>query len=92
MGSRYGEIADDLRRLAAELGPGVALPRQVDLAERYEVNVKTIRRAVAVLEAEGVVRAVRRRGTIVTDGPIDWRARALVAEGRLAVMRAALDD
>ena len=39
-----------------------------DLAREYEVNRDTLARAIAVLEAEGLVWAVPRRGTVVRHG------------------------
>lgn len=67
MTSRYQEIADDLRTQIAggEWPPDSTLPRQADLAARYQVDRRVISDAIAVLEAEGLVRAVRRRGTVV---------------------------
>jgi GntR family transcriptional regulator len=68
--SRYLDIAADLRTriLGAEWEPGATLPRMSDLARRYRVNRDTLARAVAILEAEGLVWAVPRRGTIVRHG------------------------
>lgn len=67
---RYGAIADQLRERIreGEWVPGELLPRMVDLAEEFGVNRNTIARAVAELEAEGLVWAVPRRGTIVRPG------------------------
>lgn len=68
--SRYLDIAADLRTriLGGEWEPGAKLPRMADLAQRYGVNRDTLARAVAILEAEGLVWAVPRRGTIVRHG------------------------
>ena len=68
--SRYLDIAADLRTriLGGEWEPGAKLPRMTDLARHYEVNRDTLARAVAILEAEGMVWAVPRRGTIVRQG------------------------
>jgi DNA-binding GntR family transcriptional regulator len=68
--SRYLDIAADLRTriLGGEWRPGANLPRMTDLARRYGVNRDTLARAIAVLEAEGLVWAVPRRGTIVRYG------------------------
>ncbi|MFC9995832.1 GntR family transcriptional regulator [Nocardia sp. NPDC127526] len=52
-----------------EYPPGTTLPKQEELAERYDVNIKTIRQAVGVLEAEGLVTPIRRRGTVVRERP-----------------------
>lgn len=67
MTARYHEIADDLRaRISSgEWAPDTTLPRQADLAAHYDVDKRVISDAVAVLESEGLVRAVRRRGTVV---------------------------
>jgi DNA-binding GntR family transcriptional regulator len=68
--SRYLDIAADLRTriLSGEWEPGAKLPRMMDLARRYDVNRDTLARAVALLEADGLVWAVPRRGTIVRHG------------------------
>lgn len=67
MAARYRVIADDLRRriIAGEYRSGESLPRQSDLAEAYETKRAVIAEAVRVLEGEGMVRAVRKRGTVV---------------------------
>lgn len=68
--ARYPEIADDLRDriLAGEWEPGANLPHAAELATRYGVNRDTIGRAIAILESEGLVWAVARRGTQVRHG------------------------
>ncbi len=68
--SRYLDIAAELRDriLGGEWEPGAKLPRMTDLAREYEVNRDTLARAVAILEAEGLVWAVPRRGTVVRYG------------------------
>lgn len=67
MTARYRAIADDLRRriMAGEYHSGAPLPRQSDLAAAYETKRAVIAEAVRVLEGEGMVRAVRKRGTVV---------------------------
>jgi GntR family transcriptional regulator len=67
----YRELAATLRE-AIERGqypPGTTLPKQAELAQRHGVNINTVRRAVGVLEAEGLVTAVRRKGTVVRVRP-----------------------
>jgi DNA-binding GntR family transcriptional regulator len=68
--SRYLDVAAELRGriLAGEWEPGANLPRIKDLADEYGLNRDTMGRAIAVLEAEGLVWAVPRRGTIVRHG------------------------
>ena len=57
------------RSSGATTAPGSTLPKQDDLAAEFGVNVKTVRNAVALLEAEGLVTPVRRRGTVVRERP-----------------------
>ena len=68
--SRYLDIAAELRKriLGGEWEPGAKLPRMADLATAYEVNRDTLARAIAILEAEGLLWAVPRRGTVVRHG------------------------
>ena len=70
--SRYRDIAADLRTriLAGEWPAGANLPRMADLARDYEVNRDTLARAITILETEGLVWAVPRRGTVVRHGLI----------------------
>jgi GntR family transcriptional regulator len=49
--------------------PDTTLPKQAELAQRYGVNLGTVRKAVSLLEAEGLVTPVRRRGTVVRSRP-----------------------
>lgn len=71
MGLGYRDLAAQLRGgiERGDYAPGTTLPKQADLAEEFGVNVKTIRNAVALLEAEGLVTPVRRRGTVVRERP-----------------------
>ena len=77
--SRYLDIASELRRriLGGEWEPSATLPRMTDLAREYGVNRDTLARAIAILEAEGLVWAVPRRGTSgpARDGPTPAAAR-----------------
>ena len=67
----YRELAGVLRAAieGGDYHPGTTLPKQADIARRYGVNVNTVRKAVGVLEAEGLVDPVRRRGTVVRPRP-----------------------
>ena len=67
----HRELADTLRKgiVAGDFPPGSTLPKQDALAADYGVNVKTVRNAVALLESEGLVTPVRRRGTVVRERP-----------------------
>jgi GntR family phosphonate transport system transcriptional regulator len=64
--SLAGEIA---RRV---LSPGSKLPPEPVLAERFGVNRHTVRRAVAALERDGLVRIEQGRGTFVQEHAVDY--------------------
>ncbi len=70
--SRYLDIATQLRARieSGEWEPGAILPRMADLAREYGVNRDTVARAIAKLEADGLVWAVPRRGTVVRHGMV----------------------
>jgi len=71
VGTGYRELAAMLRD-AIQRGvypPDTTLPRQAELAVQHGVNVNTVRKAVSVLGAEGLVTPVRRRGTVVRARP-----------------------
>lgn len=67
MPSRRDAIADDLRdRIAAgRLKPGERLPSEALLAAQYMVSTPTLRNALAVLQAEGLVEKVHGKGNFV---------------------------
>jgi DNA-binding GntR family transcriptional regulator len=54
---RYRQIAADLRAAvrAGQLVTGAALPSEADLIARYGVSRGTVRQALAVLEADGLI-------------------------------------
>lgn len=64
---RYQQIAANLRyRIRkGELGPGAQLPTEPELCETYGASRTTIRNAISVLQAEGLVIAEHGRGTFV---------------------------
>ncbi|WP_279926489.1 GntR family transcriptional regulator [Streptomyces chengmaiensis] len=64
---RYQVIADDLRRLieSGELEAGQRLPAEAELASKYMVTNPTLRRALDVLQAEGLVEKYHGRGNFV---------------------------
>lgn len=67
--ARWRRVADGIRGLAAEVGEQSLLPSEMALAERFGVNRHTVRRALAALAAEGLVRAERGRGTFLCRMP-----------------------
>jgi len=64
---RYQQLRDDLiRRLAAgEWAPGEAIPTEAELSTAYEVSTGTLRKAIDLLVAEGVVVRSQGKGTFV---------------------------
>jgi len=71
VGTGYRELAAILRDAIqrGDYAPDTTLPKQDELADEYDVNVNTVRKAVGVLEAEGLVTPIRRRGTVVRARP-----------------------
>lgn len=67
----YQRIAAELRDAIAsgEYPPGSTLPQITALMARYGVARQTVRDAINVLETEGLVQAIRRRGTVVRARP-----------------------
>lgn len=80
--SLWRQIADAIRLeiVGGKLEPGDRLDGELALAERFGANRHTVRRALGVLAAEGVLRAEHGRGTFVADArrlsyPIGRRTR-----------------
>lgn len=74
----WRQIADTIRLdiIGGKLESGDKLEGELPLAERFGVNRHTVRRAIAVLVEEGVLRAEHGRGTFVAEArrlsyPID---------------------
>jgi GntR family transcriptional repressor for pyruvate dehydrogenase complex len=67
-GRRADAVADQLRKLIVEgtLRPGVRLPTERDLADRFQTSRPTIRNAVTLLEQEGLV-TMQRDGMHIAD-------------------------
>ncbi|MEV5311513.1 GntR family transcriptional regulator [Streptomyces sp. NPDC052610] len=67
MSSRHHDIADDLRHqiMTGRIRPGERLPSEASLADRYKVSTVTLRRALAVLQGEGLVEKIHGRGNFV---------------------------
>lgn len=63
----YKTITDALRRRIAdeEFGPGSLLPSEAELTAQYNVARNTLRRALADLEKDGLIRALPGRGRVV---------------------------
>src|SRR5262249_13589793 len=81
-------IADELRRLivSGELGDGESLGHEPDLIERFGVSRPSLREALRILEAEGLITVVRGvNGGVVANRPderLTARTAALVLQSR----------
>lgn len=63
---RYVEIAEYLRGIIAEAGPGDRLPSDAELCERFHVSRMTARQAVTLLGNEHLLERKRGSGTFVS--------------------------
>lgn len=65
-------IADELRErlLAGELAAGSRLPSEPELARSLGVSRSSLRAAIALLEADGLLRSMHGSGTYVTHRPL----------------------
>jgi GntR family transcriptional regulator len=63
----FRQLADLLRDQihTGTLGPGDPLPSELRMAQEYGLSRTTVRQAIAVLRAEGLVNVERPRGTFV---------------------------
>lgn len=69
----YVRIADTLRQRIADgtLSPGAPLPSESELSREFGVARTTLRRALAVLEEERLIRALPGTGRVVLDPAAD---------------------
>lgn len=72
--SLWRSIAEQLQRDIQRnvFKAGERLPTEQALVDRFGVNRHTVRRAIAALSEEGVLRAEQGRGTFVQSGRIDY--------------------
>jgi len=65
----WRQIAETLESdiKAQVFAPGQQLPTEAELAERFSVNRHTVRRGIAFLEQEGLLRVEQGRGTFVQE-------------------------
>jgi len=70
----WHQVADALEHdiLSKVYPPGSRLPTEADLAARFGVNRHTLRRAVAVLQDQGLIRVEQGRGTFVQEDVIEY--------------------
>lgn len=69
-GPKYHRIADTLRAeiQSGKLQPGDRLPAETTLLERFNVSLPTLRQAIGILRAEGLIESRHGVGTFVKDG------------------------
>lgn len=74
-GSSYRRAAQALAQqiLSGQLAPGTRLDVEREMAAQYGLSRNTLRRALAILQAQGLVRRVPRRGAFVTGEPTEKR-------------------
>lgn len=80
--ARYDEVAADLRERikSGEYEVGGTLPKYEDLTATYGVGRGVVSSALAVLEREGLIRPIKRRGIVV----LNWNVkRRRIARGQL---------
>jgi GntR family transcriptional regulator len=63
----FRQLADLLREQIVDgtLAPGDPLPSELRLAQEYGLSRTTVRQAIAILRAEGLINVERPRGTFV---------------------------
>src|SRR5687767_14585413 len=76
---KYRRIATDLaeRIRAGEFAGGSMLPSQRRLSEDYGVTLMTMRQALQILEADGVIAQQPGRGTLVLAAPMSHHLQSL---------------
>lgn len=81
----YQQVKDSLRRmmLTGLLEPDEKLPSVRSLATQLAINLNTIQRAYAELEAEGYIYSVAGRGSFVSAGDGEHLRRIAELTGRL---------
>ena len=67
MVAEFVQIADEARARVRDgrYAEGAVLPRQLELADEFAVNVNTVSAAPKLLEREGLVQSRRSQGTVV---------------------------
>jgi GntR family phosphonate transport system transcriptional regulator len=70
----YAKIARELRQNIQQgvYQVGDKLPTETQLSQRFQVNRHTVRRAIATLKSEGLLRVDKGRGTFVAGTPIQY--------------------
>jgi len=80
-------LLDELE--AGRLKPGVPLPSELRLADKFNVSRATVRRALSGMEQEGLVRREQGRGTFISD---DARHRVRTTTGTFVLLVSGAHD
>ena len=82
--TKYGDIIQYIENLIADetLKPGDKIPSENELCVRFGVSRETVRRAIGILEEQGMLRRVRGSGTYVSHS----RRENLEQRNRIAVI------
>ncbi|MFJ5667600.1 GntR family transcriptional regulator [Micromonospora chalcea] len=93
-GAGYREIAQTLRESirAGDLAPGAALPPESEVCRRWSVSRVTARRALAALEADGLIESIAGRGRFVKASEQGQPRAVSRAESIAADIRAAIQS
>jgi len=78
---RYVQIADNLldQIESGELAPGTRLPPERTLSELFDVNRLTLRRALGILESQGLIIRKHGKGNFIAEPKIERQTRRLVS-------------
>jgi len=87
---KYEELLNFIRKEIEDgnLLPGQKLASENELAEQFGISRQTVRRAIGVLEDQGVVRRVRGSGTYLNDP----RGKVIENRNRIAVVTTYVDS
>jgi GntR family transcriptional regulator len=79
----YAQVADALREdiRSGRYPPGVQLPSERELRERFSVSSGTVRAAIVQLRAEGLITSRQGRGVFVAEQPVARRLSTDIAAG-----------
>ena len=96
-GAAYRQVASVLRGriTSGELPPGQRMPSEKDLHDEFGLARETVRRAIAVLRAEGLVEVRHGHGTFVVDAPESVELRpgdSVTSSAAMTIKRAGGDE